>query len=554
MTTIRPSWSPRQHPLPAPPSGATSAPGGCVRVNAAWASHVLGVLEVLADPRAWSGTDEAVYDATQQVELLLDQIAQGDCMPGTGLQGVRQTQDGGTLQYTFDGEVWYDFADLTGLEGPAGPQGPQGTPGAMGPVGPTGPQGVQGLRGLTGLTGATGPNIELQFGGEYVSWRVAGTNNVWQALIHKNAITGPKGEAGPAGVSGKQVYLWADEEGINWRYVGDTGRNQLISIAELMGPQGPKGQQGPQGEQGPPGKTIYVMDTWGEDGTQKACNVASYLAEYYLPGVLNQVINNSNSSLSVGSALAALLGVAVGFVAGGPAGAVFGGATGAGIGFMSADNSDASAELTPQFWERVKYALLPRIPETGILDITMLPDMSASVSGITGAPNASALVSEVIAALGLDALVGISQYGSIYEGDCGLQAESWEHTFNFLDDESGFILADLGFGFYSGTWFNGLGWISVNGRLAVAHLAPASLTDLTLHIAGDEHVSFGLEIRSAESCDGCPGVAFHTSGSGTHDVAFEGAAAGILIDLTPTDGDLALTSLTLRGVGPNPYL
>lgn len=554
MTTIRPAWAPRQRPQPPPSSAATDAPGGCVRVNASWASHVLGVLEVLADPRAWAGDDEAVYAATQQVESLIDGIVQGECMPSGYLEDTRIV--GGVLEQLKDG-VW----EVVGaVAGPTGPQGPQG---AMGPVGPQGPQGDTGAQGpagatgptgLRGLPGPTGPNIELQFGGEFLSWRVAGTNNVWQALLHKNAITGPKGEAGPAGVSGKQVYLWADEEGINWRYVGDAGRNQIISITDLMGPQGPKGPQGPQGEQGPPGKTIYVMDTWGEDGAQKACNVASYLTEFFLPGAVAEVAAKYSSGQSAVGALSSLLGIVGVFPPGGVAVPLFGAVSSAASGLITRPSDVAQSQMTPAFWSFVKYALVQVIPESGVVDRDVSISMAEVVANVPVGPAARSMISDIIRALSDESLARISQYGSLYEGDCGLLDEEWEYTFDFSQNDGGWYTAGFGDPPVNQAGFrDGLGWHSENGRLVIAHSTPVMLTSLTLHIAGDEYLQFGVAITASEIYTGDSDVAFHSGGSGAHDVPFERSAAGICIDLTP-EGDLALTSLTLRGVEPNPYL
>ena len=68
---LRRPWAPRQTPRPAPAAGISDEPAVCLRVNARWWSHILGVLEVLAAPDAWAGDEAAAFSARQQIEGLL---------------------------------------------------------------------------------------------------------------------------------------------------------------------------------------------------------------------------------------------------------------------------------------------------------------------------------------------------------------------------------------------------------------------------------------------------------------------------------------------------
>ena len=70
----------------------------------------------------------------------------------------------------------------TGLQGPAGEQGPKGEPGEMGPAGQDGTNGVD------------GKSVELQKASDYIQWRQ--TDGQWNNLVSIAEITGPQGPAG----------------------------------------------------------------------------------------------------------------------------------------------------------------------------------------------------------------------------------------------------------------------------------------------------------------------------------------------------------------------
>lgn len=68
------TFNPRQEPLPPPVSEVDDLPGVIVTINYAWIPHILGVLEVLAVPEAWDGTEAQQYLATQEIERLMNQL------------------------------------------------------------------------------------------------------------------------------------------------------------------------------------------------------------------------------------------------------------------------------------------------------------------------------------------------------------------------------------------------------------------------------------------------------------------------------------------------
>ena len=66
--------------------------------------------------------------------------------------------------------------------------------------------------------------------------------------------------SGP-GSDAREIELQKSSTAIQWRYVGDEKWNDLISLAEITGPQGEQGIPGPQGPTGPQGEP-------GEPGAQ----------------------------------------------------------------------------------------------------------------------------------------------------------------------------------------------------------------------------------------------------------------------------------------------
>lgn len=71
-----PYYVPRPEPLPIPEAGVFDAPYMCLRINSSWASHLLGVLEVLDQPDAWIGTDEEIEAARNQVRELIAKLGE----------------------------------------------------------------------------------------------------------------------------------------------------------------------------------------------------------------------------------------------------------------------------------------------------------------------------------------------------------------------------------------------------------------------------------------------------------------------------------------------
>lgn len=74
----------RANPLPVPDvADITAEPNNCITLNATWVSHVLGVLEALNQPDSWAGTDEQILATLEQIEILLEMAATGECTGDT---------------------------------------------------------------------------------------------------------------------------------------------------------------------------------------------------------------------------------------------------------------------------------------------------------------------------------------------------------------------------------------------------------------------------------------------------------------------------------------
>lgn len=70
-----PTIDPRPYPLPAPITAWDDTPIRSLTVNAAWAAHMIGVLDRLLELDAWSGTDAEIFAALQAIEEIQAQLS-----------------------------------------------------------------------------------------------------------------------------------------------------------------------------------------------------------------------------------------------------------------------------------------------------------------------------------------------------------------------------------------------------------------------------------------------------------------------------------------------
>jgi hypothetical protein len=134
-----------------------------------------------------------------------------------------------------------------------------------------------GSRGPQGLPGTDGREVELQLGATYVQWRYAG-ESTWNDLIAVADLVGPQGPVGVSGLQGiqgiqglpgddgREIVLDANATHIVWQYSGDVSWTNLVALADLKGEQGDIGLTGPQGPIGPSG----VAGTPGTNGVAGA--------------------------------------------------------------------------------------------------------------------------------------------------------------------------------------------------------------------------------------------------------------------------------------------
>lgn len=240
-----------------------------------------------------------IQNESLSVELVFVGV-RGDIGP-QGIQGIQGPQgiqgkeielrkSATHVQWRYEEESWNELVPLTDLIGPIGPEGLKGDTGdpAQNPnftiqTGDPGtnstisgtypnllltiPRGAIGLQGIQGIQGENGKAIELRKTTTHIQWRYIG--ETWTNIISLDEIQGPQGvqgiqgpigpqgNTGIQGLPGSEIGLRKNSTHVQWR-LGNGSWNDLISLAEIQGPQGIQGNiglQGPQGSIGPTGAT-----------------------------------------------------------------------------------------------------------------------------------------------------------------------------------------------------------------------------------------------------------------------------------------------------------
>lgn len=105
-------YDPRHTPLPPPDVDICAGPVHTICVNAAWWSHISGMIARLTYRDAWAGTDAEISDAIESITKILN-VGRPTMGCGCGSSGLptRYTADG-TFQVSYDGGVtWVDAPD-----------------------------------------------------------------------------------------------------------------------------------------------------------------------------------------------------------------------------------------------------------------------------------------------------------------------------------------------------------------------------------------------------------------------------------------------------------
>ena len=113
---------------------------------------------------------------------------------------------------------------------------------------------------LTGCFGAQpvedDPLAGIQVDAEFIaiySLFLATTEEVVSFEDWLESVRGVDGIDGVDGTDGRESEFRVSDTHIQWRYVGDTTWNNLLSLASIIGPQGPTGLTGPSGPAGATG-------------------------------------------------------------------------------------------------------------------------------------------------------------------------------------------------------------------------------------------------------------------------------------------------------------
>lgn len=107
-------YVPRMSPTPIPSVRWDASPDRCISLSAAWASHVIGVLEALAQPDTWLGTEAERLDAVAQADEIIAKLSVA-CEQSvmTGVKDVRVTDCAIEVEYTDNPGVWIPVGDLS---------------------------------------------------------------------------------------------------------------------------------------------------------------------------------------------------------------------------------------------------------------------------------------------------------------------------------------------------------------------------------------------------------------------------------------------------------
>lgn len=108
-----PYYNPRKYPLVIPAARWDDGPCWCLYVNDEWASHVLGILDLLDQPDTWQGDEAEIFAARRQVNEMITCFMESSmgcgCNEPKVITNTRFLADG-TMQVSYDGGMTWEDA------------------------------------------------------------------------------------------------------------------------------------------------------------------------------------------------------------------------------------------------------------------------------------------------------------------------------------------------------------------------------------------------------------------------------------------------------------
>ena len=222
-----------------------------------------------------------IYCITMALCIILCIVFTAGCSKAANSSAAlpKVRNNGTAIQWKYSDETdWRDLVLLTELTSAAGENGKNGTDGKDGKDGVNGENGTDGKNGINGKDGINGvdgkdgadgkdginaKNIEVQRAESYIQWRYEGDE--WQNLVAIADIIGPTGQKGADGANGKTPEFRVSENTLQWRYVGDEIWLNLYDLSVLKGLDGKDGINGKDGAAGKDG-TNGINGQDGRDG------------------------------------------------------------------------------------------------------------------------------------------------------------------------------------------------------------------------------------------------------------------------------------------------
>lgn len=276
------------------------------------------------------------------------------------------------------------------------------------------------------------------------------------------AIEGPQGPEGPAGADGEPgldgytpVPIW---NGTQLAWDLDEDGTADTTPVDLRGPQGIDGICPDCGD--------GIVETPGEDGNDKRCNVASYLVDIVLPSLMEEMLSKREDATDVVDLFILFfqLGLTIFGGLNPPAWVIvtlFASEASRNLAgsFITANASDIRASLTPAFWEEVRCIIYDHLPDSGIITQDVRDAIEADIDEIPTGNDAGELVTDVIQSVTREAIDHWVLLGTAYTGGdcsiCGPEVIGWSYEWDFTISDGGWVKRP---GYNLGIYIQGEGW------------------------------------------------------------------------------------------------